>query len=146
MFIPDQSPYSFNLPRALVGVECIGWLDPAHPFQRAETTARFLNKLLALIKREPVNEMRGIHECPWCSDEEIWLESEEPKLLLGNAEVWVPDPTRDVVFAAPNLIFHFCSAHGYRPPDVFVAAVNAFDVESEWSGRVERRRKIEAIF
>jgi hypothetical protein len=31
------------------------------------------------------------------------------------------------VYAAPSLVHHYVIAHGYRPPDEFIAAVLAWD-------------------
>jgi hypothetical protein len=32
-----------------------------------------------------------------------------------------------MVYAAPSLVHHYVAAHGYRPPDTFIAAVLAWD-------------------
>jgi hypothetical protein len=48
------------------------------------------------------------------------------RLWLGNGEIRIPDgPT--AMFAAPTLIWHYVEAHGYRPPDRFIAAVDSYD-------------------
>jgi hypothetical protein len=45
-------------------------------------------------------------------------------LSLGSAEIRVPG-SGGRIYAAPDLIYHYVEAHGYRPPDEFVEAVMA---------------------
>jgi hypothetical protein len=45
-------------------------------------------------------------------------------LLLGSAEIRVISNT-GVIYAAPNLIYHYVHAHSYAPPAGFVEAVLA---------------------
>ena len=144
MYFPDNASYSYGLPRSLPGVECIGWLEPSHEFRKKKQDDLFLRKLLKLTRRESVNKMRGIHHCPFCGDLEIRLE--EGRFLLGHAELWVPGNRRDVLFVAPNLIYHYCDKHDYEPPREFVEAVLAFDFDSEWSGVVEADKRIDALY
>jgi hypothetical protein len=46
---------------------------------------------------------------------------EDEALRLGSAEIRVFHD--DQAFAAPDLIFHYVTAHRYAPPPVFVAGV-----------------------
>lgn len=145
MYFPDFSPYSYNLHGlSLPGVQCVGWLDEEHPYLTGKLPMEFLDRLLNLLRTEQVRIMRGLHYCPFCNEEYVQLE--ERKILLGHAEIWVPSPTREVVFAAPTLMYHYCEMHEYRPPDEFVEAVLTFDVSSGWSASDEARKRVREIF
>jgi hypothetical protein len=145
MYFPDLSPYSYSLGnRILPKVECVGWLDKEHPFPQKGLPQLFFTKLLELLRSEQVRVMRGLHHCPFCDEESVWLEGRE--VLLGHAEIWIPSQTRDVVFAAPTLIYHYCEKHTYSPPDEFIDAVLAFDLESGWSGPTEAKKRIDALY
>ncbi|WP_448316818.1 DUF7919 family protein [Streptomyces sp. CO7] len=52
----------------------------------------------------------------------------------GTGEIRVPGPP-GVVFAAPRLVGHYVTGHGYRPPRPFVDAVLAFDPYGSWEAR-----------
>lgn len=145
MHFSDLSPYSHDLGgRVLPKVECIGWLDKEHSFEQQKLPELFFRNLLKLLKDEHVRVMRGMHYCPFCDEKQVWLEGRS--ILLGHAEIWIPSHTRDVVFAAPTLVYHYCERHEYRPPKEFVDAVLAFDPASGWSGSVEAERRIDALF
>jgi hypothetical protein len=45
-----------------------------------------------------------------------------PRLYLGSAEIRVFGP-RGKIYAAPNLLFHYVTAHHYKPPNEFVQAL-----------------------
>jgi hypothetical protein len=64
----------------------------------------------------PVNQTRGIHCCPFCKGEVLPTGSYEMR-VAGACEV----------YAAPSLVHHYVVAHGYRPPDEFIAAVMAWN-------------------
>jgi hypothetical protein len=125
-------------------VECIGWLELGQPFKCAVRQAALLEKLIAIMKRETVNVMRGTHDCEFRGGAEVGLEGRS--LLLGHAEIWVPSQTRNVIFAAPTLIYHYCEAHEYCPPDEFVDAVMEFELSSNWSGVAESKQRIHDLY
>jgi hypothetical protein len=50
------------------------------------------------------------------------LEFEGEVLKLGSAEIRVFGRS-GVIYAAPNLIFHYVKDHAYRPPREFIDAV-----------------------
>lgn len=134
MLYPDLSAYAYNLKRPLNEVLCVGWLEAESSFTKGQLESSFTQKLLTLIEREPVNVMLGIHECSFCRNEEVRVLFDDRSLLLGCAEVWVPEPGSGIVYAAPDLIYHYCAMHAYLPPAAFVRAVEAFDPNSGWSG------------
>jgi hypothetical protein len=87
--------------------------------------------MLARLCRAGVNRMRGFHYCPFCDwPPEPFLPSpttardEEGEFGVGSAEIRVPGPS-GVTFAAPDMIIHYVTDHGYRPPDEFLDALRA---------------------
>ena len=135
MFIPDLAPYRYDLPEALESVLAVGWLSKERPIPIGQCPEEISKKLEHLILRERVNQMRGTHHCEFCGENEIRLQVAGRSLLLGSAEVWVPDNSAKVVFAAPNLILHYILNHKYSPPESFIEAVRGFREESTWSGQ-----------
>lgn len=62
-----------------------------------------------------MRQTRGFHTCEFCGGREK---------AVGNAEIRVPGEGR--MYAAPSLVHHYVVAHGYKPPEEFIAAVMAF--------------------
>ena len=62
------------------------------------------------------------------------------EIYLGHAEVWVPSPDQRLTYAAPDLIWHYVTAHGYLPPKEFQEAVLQFDLSCDWSGDAQLER------
>jgi hypothetical protein len=108
----DLTPYSYLSGRYITQGAAlnIGWLGDKDSFEPGPVPPEFVGRLNALTQ-QPVNLCRGWHTC-WCT------------YAIGNGEIRVTG--RDgVVYAAPVLIAHYVSAHGYQPPQVFVDAVMA---------------------
>lgn len=116
----------------------IGWLGPTHKYNTGHLESQFLSKLFAIFRREQVRLVRGIntcHLCPHQDDGRVYFSMDGFEKLLGISEIWIPNESFDKVFAAPSLILHYIDTHNYRPPQEFVDAVNAFDLNSDWSGQ-----------
>ncbi|MEU6074050.1 hypothetical protein [Micromonospora sp. NPDC047074] len=107
----------------------VGWLDASHPFEEGPTPSWFANSLLDIIAAARVNTMRGYSRCPFCPSrpEDPMLSVAHPSgiLWLGHTEIRVPGP--GVMFAGPSLIWHYVTAHSYRPPAGFIEAVEQYD-------------------
>lgn len=140
MHFPDLSPYGYHsADRPLTDVLMVGWLGSGVAFTTGSPPEGFTEKLEALIRRERVRQMRGFHACSCCGARMVPITPDDPSLLLGSAEVWVPGD--GCIYAAPTLILHYVRAHTYLPPRVFVDAVMAFDLGGDWcaADAVERR-------
>ena len=115
MFFPDLSSYAY------IGVEpstlTVGWLDTQHPFPCGESSPQFTKRLRSFVLN-PVNQTRGFHRCPFCSDPNA----------RGSAEIRVASKS-GIQYAAPTLILHYIEAHKYLPPPEFIAAVVGGDDE-----------------
>jgi hypothetical protein len=114
-FFEDLSPYTYFPEKESLEIVNVGWLDRAHPFPTGETTEEFRAKLGRLCERRH-KQTRGFHPCYFCKGQERPTSSAEMR-VAGNGRV----------YAAPSLVHHYVVAHGYRPPDEFVAAVLAWN-------------------
>ena len=137
MYIQDLAPYNYGLSKALPNVLAVGWLDKGYPFATGNAPADFIPKLKEVIAREDVNVMRGIHKCHFCDrDDFIKLDHDGQSIVLGHAEVWVPDSEGQLIFAAPSLIYHYVVEHHYLPPQTYIEAIRSFRVDSNWNGEL----------
>jgi hypothetical protein len=88
----------------------VGWLDREHPFPTGKTSAAFRKRLTRLCRHPPGRFVtKGVHTCVFC---ERVAGGNEIRVLAG-----------ETVYAAPVLIFHYVTNHGYRPPEGFIEAV-----------------------
>ena len=79
-------------------------------------------RLPVFLKLQRMNVSLGVHECDLCPP------GEGPE---GNGEVRIPGAP-GLAYAAPSLIIHYITEHGYQPPEAFIDAVLAVDLD-EWS-------------
>ncbi|MER7283065.1 hypothetical protein ABT369_52420 [Dactylosporangium sp. NPDC000244] len=105
----------------------VGWLAAPHPFEQGPVPAWFAGALLDIIDGPAVNECRGLHECEFCPPGTGPIAHPRPsRNWLAYYEIRVPAEP-GVMFAAPSLIWHYVTAHDYRPPTAFVEAVRRYD-------------------
>ncbi len=137
MMYLDNSIYEdSNLP-----IFNIGWLGKGAPFSQGNVDEFFINKLIAIYRRERVNITRSIYPCPFCFQsydsildyDGILLEDQKNE-ILGISEIWLPNKQNTKVFVSPDLIIHYIRDHGYLPPQEYIDAVNNFDLNSSWFG------------
>jgi hypothetical protein len=125
-FFEDLSPYCYHESGVRPDTQNIGWLEAKKPFPTATVSGAFLKQLWQFCKI-PVVQTRGFHVCDLCDmPAEVipTLEFEGEVLKLGSAEIRVFGGS-GVIYAAPNLIFHYVKDHTYRPPQEFIDAVIA---------------------
>src|SRR5207253_72063 len=65
---------------------------------------------------------RGLYYCHICGRRTRYHEFEGKLVELGSAEIRVFS-NDGIIYAAPNLIFHYVAAHEYDPPEEFKQAV-----------------------
>lgn len=100
----------------------IGWLGPSSKFETMDADERLLGRLWSHCKIS-VAPTRGIHDCELCPSPGAHVaERHGERLVLGSAEIRVFSVEGDA-YAAPNLIYHYIQAHGYRPPEEFIEAL-----------------------
>lgn len=129
MHYPDLTPYTYHPPPE-PGSFNVGWLDREYAFRSGPVPAGLVGRLLKLC-RQPAKQHRGFHVCPFCdlgADHGIPNQAAYERVkeagALGSAELRVVGQD-DRVYAAPTLIAHYVSVHGYQPPPEFVSAVMA---------------------
>ncbi len=109
----DLEPCRY-LPVPSDGLISVGWLSRGCKFETGEVSPAFFEKLNHLC-REPWQPVvsAGVHECDLC-------QFEGPRF---NANVLVPFD--GLIYVAPVAITHYIASHWYKPPDIFIHAVNA---------------------
>ena len=120
---PDLSPYAYHVEIIDPKLLNIGWLDAKHPFTQGPVSEEFLERLW-IYSHVSVRAFRGFHDCDFCLDASrpTLADKNDEVLRLGSAEIRVPGED-GVVYAAPNLIYHYVTTHHYQPPTQFIEAV-----------------------
>lgn len=122
-YFADLTPYRyFQVDEPALNV---GWLGAGHEFRQGPVPEGFAAALADRVLTEAVNRARGWHVCdlPGCPlTGNVVHGPDGTEMTLGSAEIW-PSGADGTTYAAPNLIHHYVTDHGYRPPDEFIAAV-----------------------
>ena len=97
-------------------IRAVGWLSVEQPYTKGEVPPGFVARLQEFAEAwyhcsEALNWpiFMGGHECELC----------DRFYSSGNFAI----PAGDLLFVAPEMLPHYVEAHGYRPPDEFIAAV-----------------------
>jgi hypothetical protein len=117
-YFADLSNYAYSgdRPKGPAVMLNVGWLAAEQPFPTGACPADFIARLRELAQK-PVALMRGFHWCEFCPRPIDW-----ERTPRGSGEIRVSG-VRGVTYAAPALVLHYVEAHGYRPPEEFIAAV-----------------------
>ncbi len=117
---PDLSPYTY---RDWPSMRAVGWLESTHTYTQGEVPIDCVDQL-ARFCMDPALTTLGRHVCDFCHD--IWAGvlavPGRPPRPLGSCVIWVFDAA-DVVYTAPDLIYHYVTTHHYQPPSVFLSAL-----------------------
>jgi hypothetical protein len=123
-YYPDFSPYQYLNDHKDSSLN-IGWLDGSNPYLVGDTSDEFQERLKEFcLNKFSFYRTRGFHVCNLknCPYSESSLEeNEEGMVRLGSAEIRVIGT--NVIYASPNLIYHYVIFHKYRPPNEFLEAV-----------------------
>jgi hypothetical protein len=131
-YFPDLADYDYAPETVPAGVRAIavGWLEVDHPFPQGPVPDAFLDALFVACRDDRSAAMRGYHYCPFCGNGRVdevpppqTVQRGTDMIVLGDAEVRFVSKQSERWLIAPTLVFHYVEAHGYRPPDEFVAAV-----------------------
>jgi hypothetical protein len=121
-YYADLSEYTYIELGIRAGTQNVGWLAPDHAFPTASPGEELLDLLWRYCKIS-VAQTRGIHECELCRGGTVSsFERHGETLLLGSSEIRVFSST-GAIYAAPTLIYHYVSSHGYAPPEAFLHAL-----------------------
>lgn len=136
MWLVDLGPYTYSDLVPDLDRLAVGWLDVAEPFDTGLVGSELIHhQFVEVLRWAAVNRsiitFRGFHSCNLAgcvhpSDEPDHLSgpttsydgSEGRSLGAGRIEVHDGRTT----FVAPDLIVHYVTDHGYRPPAAFVRA------------------------
>ena len=122
-YFPDLSPYCYHVQKINPNVLSIGWLDKSHTFRQGSTSEELLKRLW-MFCQWPVQKARGFYDCELCEEatSPLIVRREDVEIRLGAAELRIPGKN-NIIYAAPDLIYHYVTVHEYTPPDEFVEAV-----------------------
>ena len=104
----------------------VGWLGRARAFRTGDVERPFAIALAALaVNPWQRGVSAGVHFCELCrfSGGPGSVKFGEHTVRIGADDLFVPDG--DICWIAPTTIVHYVDAHSYRPPDEFMAAVQA---------------------
>jgi hypothetical protein len=147
MFARDLEPYRHGVPTQLQDVVSIGWLSRNADFPKGESPLEFVTRLEQALSSHRVNKTRGYHICEFCSKSPLTHTLGSGKqIILGSAEIWVPSKDKSVIYAAPDLVYHYVTEHRYLPPGGFVSAVLNASESPEWDSNSECEKRMEAAF
>jgi len=122
-YFEDRSDYTYHdsfFHRATT--KNIGWLDATHEFSKVAPAEQELDLIWTYCKVS-VAQMRGLHDCELCPpNASNYVKRHDEPLLLGSAEIRVFGKN-GIIYAAPNLVYHYVSIHDYKPPDEFLRAL-----------------------
>ncbi|WP_027345058.1 DUF7919 family protein [Hamadaea tsunoensis] len=133
-YFADLTPYEY---RASIGpfsaLLNVGWLEPGHPVPSGPVDPLVVDRLAQLCGTSPVAVTRGAYRCRFspCRENRVVaaVVVDGRRWALGGAEIWLP--CRDgTALAAPNMVHHYVTVHGYRPPDEFLEAIMGPDAGS----------------
>jgi len=120
--LSDLAPYETPFRPADPSILAIGWVD-SDGFPTGPVPTALVEKLDQVIEgRKGVFDaramvLRALAECPVCGE----------RLSRLASEVWIP-AVEGGYFVAPSHINHLIRQHDYHPPDVFLRAIEAFDL------------------
>ena len=118
MWFEDLTPYGYLRQAGTSSVPTlnVGWLEKGHPFSSGVLPTAAVERLRQLVELWATKATRGMHFCDLCPA------ADDDSRAWGHAEIRVvgSDGTR---YAAPTLIHHYVTVHGYHPPQPFLDAL-----------------------
>lgn len=124
-YYKDLTIYSEH-DRIFDNAKTIGWLDKHHPFESGSISSDLLKKLSILLKYPPRRSM-GFHTCEFCGgSNQIIQVCYGTEIALGSYEIYVLFDK--AIYISPSLIYHYIVKHHYKPPDIFLEALEKCNV------------------
>lgn len=97
-------------------IRAIGWLDDQHEFPVGQSPTPFVARLKQFTEKWDQSTIElswgffmGLHSCELCDSAHA----------AGNFGV----PAGNLLFVAPEMIWHYVTQHDYLPPQPFIEAV-----------------------
>jgi len=119
----DLTEYSYGQGAFYVpGTVNVGWLGAGFHFEQMNPDESLLDLVWDFCKIS-VAQYRGFHACELCNQTRSDLGERNGEMhLFGSAEIRVFSGN-GLVYAAPDLIYHYMTVHRYKPPEQFLAAL-----------------------
>jgi hypothetical protein len=119
----------------------VGWLAAKQSYIQGEVSIAFVDRLWVFCCNALLHTM-GYHKCPFCHSSTFGILAQhgQEERRLGSAEIRVLG-RNNVIYAAPDLVYHYVVDHCYCPPDEFVQAV----LEGSLPGSAEYKSVLESI-
>ncbi len=139
-YIEDLDQYEGCYDKERFGMNplAVAFLQRGQRFETGVTTGKTLAKLLTFCDpRWVVCEIPQPRRCPLCN-ERVVAEIGGAEVVLGSAEIRVVG--EEEIYAAPDLVYHYVTAHNYLLPQEFVAAL-----KTAKAGNIEHRAVINAL-
>lgn len=123
---PDLAPYDGSGDARILGLTplAVGWLIRGRPYSTGKTPPAFRQRLLAFCLEPNTvggSDRQARCQLAGCPGEMAMVQWEGQEVPLSGGEIRVIGEAD--IYAAPALIYHYVTVHGYRPPDDFVEAV-----------------------
>lgn len=156
MHYEDLKPYKLG-DKIYPNIINIGWLDKGIDFNQGDMSQKLTDKLFKLtmfdldqklIKNEfghyvymhPNNiimhdmHMRGSpFECPLCGKEIDLIDEYGRVMTLGRNEMYIPAVDGEYSFDFSTLLYHYIAEHKYLPPQLFLDALDSFDLSKPYN-------------
>ncbi len=142
-YFADLSTYTYReAPDRSLPTLNVGWLDGEHEYPTRAPDEGLVEALWGLCAVLVV-PLRGFHACEVCGTTDhgpLSATRTGVTRKLGFAEIRVFDEVRSVVYAAPNMVFHYVTRHHYDPPAAFKEA--ALQMLPASNGYMDRLRAL----
>jgi hypothetical protein len=135
----------------------IGWLDSNMSYNKGDVSTDIIQKMkeIIFIHRKNLEDQRkgtfkedtailihdgftrgSAYECTFCQEnKKIIIEPDgvnyyhgKDSFLLGTNEIIIPVLKKDKFYVLPTMIYHYITGHQYKPPQEFLDALSAFDL------------------
>ncbi len=96
----------------------VGYLSIDEPFEKGEVSTNFLTKLRVLWGEGITLGSLGSHECEFCIDEGNYKNRG-----MSSSEKELVDRENKIKYLFPEMIFHYCTEHKFKPSNEFIEFV-----------------------
>lgn len=96
----------------------VGYLDIKEPFEKGEVSTNFLIKLRVLWNEGIILSSMGHHECEFCINEGNYENRGK-----SSSEKELVDRKNKIKYLFPEMIFHYCTEHKFKPSNEFIEFV-----------------------
>jgi len=128
MIYEDLSECTYSSDSFTENPTAVGWLGD-RPYPTGQVSDGSVKKLIEVYTDSPFRRelcYRGMHPCPFCGAMAM-TETPFGPIHIGAGNILLP--SQDQLFYAPSTVIHYILEHDYLPPAVFMAALDAADLD-----------------